>query len=279
VGPPVRAGTGSRQCAGIDGKDTLNHKLTPLIELQKLDLRIMEINEIRRKIPDRLHMAEAPLRETTQNLMDTKAATELAVKERRGHEKDLEMHEAHTEKMKSHAASLKTNKEYQAHLFELELANKKRGDFEEKILLSMEKIDQLQKAAKELQEKQAALDKGFTKEKESLNAQDKELGAVLAQLEARYREASARIEKALFDRYQQVKASRKDQPLAAVRDGICVGCRLQIPPQLIAQVKRSDDFQVCPYCRRILYWEGEPASETTSGSVGKASDFEVGESV
>ena len=267
------------RCISIDGKDTLNQKLSPLIDLQKLDLRIMEISEIRRKIPERLHAAESPLREAIQLLNDTKAAVDAATKERRAHEKDLEIHEAQTEKMKSHAASLKTNKEYQAHLFELELANKKRGDFEEKILLAMDKIDQLQKTVKELQEKKTALEKVFTEEKQGLDVQDKELATELAQLELRHREASVRIEKGLLDRYNQVKASRKDQPLAAVRDGICAGCRLQIPPQLIAQVKRSDDLQICPYCRRMLYWEGEPATEAPSAPASRPSDLEVGESV
>lgn len=257
----------------------MNQKLSPLIELQKLDLRIMEISETRRKIPERLHAAESPLREAVQILTDTKAAVDTAVKERRAHEKDLEAHEAHTEKMKSHAASLKTNKEYQAHLFELELANKKRGDFEEKILLSMDKVDQLQQVAKEFQDKKDALEKAFTQEKQGLETQDKELANELAQLEAQYREASTKIEKSLLDRYNQVKASRKDQPLAAVRDGMCAGCRLQIPPQLIAQVKRSDDLHVCPYCRRMLYWEGEPVTEVSSVPGIKPSDLEVGESL
>jgi len=257
----------------------LNQKLSPLIELQKLDLRIMEMSEIRRKIPERLHAAEAPLQEATQILQDMKTAVETAVKERRSHEKDLEAHEAHTDKMKSHAASLKTNKEYQAHLFELELANKKRGDFEEKILLVMEKIDQLQKTVKELQEKKAALEKVFIREKQGLDEQDKELATELAQLELRHRETSVLVDKVLLDRYNQVKASRKDHPLAAVRDGICLGCRLQIPPQLIAQVKRSDDLHLCPYCRRMLYWEGESVTETSSTSASKPSDLEVGESV
>ncbi|MDF0652147.1 MAG: hypothetical protein CV081_07390 [Nitrospira sp. LK265] len=256
----------------------MNQKLSPLIELQKLDLRIMEIDEIRRKIPERLHAAEAPLREASRILNDTKVAVETAVKERRSHEKDLETHEAHTDKMKSHAASLKTNKEYQAHLFELELASKKRGDFEEKILLKMEKIDELQKTLKELQEKSTTLERVFTQEKQRLDAQDKELATELAQLQLRHREASVLVEKALLDRYNQVKASRKDHPLAAVRNGICTGCRLQIPPQLIAQVKRSEDLHLCPYCRRILYWEGEPITEGASALESKPSDLEVGES-
>jgi len=266
-------------CLRVDGKGTLNQKLSPLIELQKLDLRIMEINEIRRKIPERLHTAEAPFRGATQILNDTTTAVEVAVKERRSHEKDLEAHEAQTDKMKSRLSELKTNKEYQAHLFEIEMSNKKRGDFEEKILVCMEKIDQLQRTAKETQEKVKALETVFAQEKKLLDEQDRTLASELAQLETQQREASARVEKGLLERYNQIKAARKDQALAAVREGICAGCRLQIPPQLIADVKRSEDLHVCPYCRRMLYWEGEPVVEAPSVPGGKSADLEIGESV
>lgn len=258
----------------------MSQKLVPLVALQKLDLRIMEIKDQRRKIPERLNVAEAPLREQTQLLNETQAAVDLLVKERRGHEKDLEAHEAQTEKMKSHAASLKTNKEYQAHLFEIELANKKRGEFEEKILLSMEKIEQLQQTLKEAQEKADAARKIFTEEKKVLDQQDQVLAKELAQLEAQQAEAAGLIDKNLLARYNQIKTAKKEQALAAVRDGMCAGCRLQIPPQLIAQVKRSDDLHVCPYCRRMLYWEGEVPVESPSAlSEAKKKDLEVGESV
>jgi predicted nucleic acid-binding Zn-ribbon protein len=257
----------------------LRHKLSPLLELQKLDLRIMEINELRRKIPERLRDAEAPLRAASKTLTDAKAAVEMATKERRVHEQDLEAHEAQTEKMKSHAASLKTNKEYQAHLFELELANKKRGDFEEKILVCMEKIDQLQRTVTDTQAKVKALEAVFSQEQKGLDEQERVLAAELVQVEALHREAAAQVEKSLLERYNQIKTSRKDQPLAAVRDGMCLGCRLQIPPQLIAQVKRSEDLHVCPYCRRMLYWEGESAVETPPAPDSNSTDLEVGESV
>jgi len=257
----------------------LNQKLFPLVELQKFDLRIMEIADQRRKIPDRLHTAETPLRDAAQLLKDTTAAVETLIKERRSHEKDLEAHEAQTEKIKSRLSELKTNKEYQAHLFEIELSNKKRGDFEEKILLCMEKIDQLQRTAKEAQEKVKAAEKVFAQEKQMLDEQERTLAAELAQLEAKQREAAAQVDKGLLERYAQLKASRKDHALAAVRDGICSGCRLQIPPQLIAEVKRSEDLHVCPYCRRMLYWEGEVVVDPSPQAGGKTSDLEVGESV
>jgi len=260
-------------------KDTLNQNVSPLIELQKVDLRLIEINEFRRKVPERLHAVELPLRDATQLLNSTRAAVEIAVKERRSYEKDLEVHEAQTDKMKSRLSDLKTNKEYQAHLFEIELANKKRGDIEENILVCMEKIDQLERREKEIQENVRSMETVFAQEKKMLDEQDHALAEELAQLEVRQREASAQVEKSLLERYNQIKAARKDQALAAVRGGICGGCRLQIPPQLIAEVKRSEDLHVCPYCRRMLYWEGEPVVEAPSVSGSKSADLEVGESV
>ena len=258
----------------------MSQKLTPLIALQKLDLRIMEITEQRRKIPEQLHAAEAPVRELMQVVTDTKTAMDALSKERRGFEKDLEAHEAQTDKMKSHAASLKTNKEYQAHLFEIELANKKRGEFEEKILVAMEKIEQLQQTLKETQAKLDAAQAVFAEGKKVLDAQDQALAKNLALLESEHREASTHVDKTLLARYNQIKSAKKEQALAAVREGMCAGCRLQIPPQLVAQVKRSEDLQLCPYCRRILYWEGDAPVETSSAlSEAKKSDMEVGESV
>jgi predicted nucleic acid-binding Zn-ribbon protein len=143
----------------------------------------------------------------------------------------------------------------------------------------MDKIDQLQRTAKETQEKVTNLEAVFAQEKKVLDEQNHALAAELARLETQREGVSVRVEKSLLERYNQIKAARRDQPLAAVRGGICAGCRLQIPPQLIAEVKRSENLHVCPYCHRILYWEGDPVVEAPSVTGGKAADLEVGESV
>ncbi len=130
----------------------LNSTLIPLIELQKFDLRIAEVKEQRRKIPERLETTESPLREAKRIVQEATAAVETFTKERRSYEKDLEAHEDRIGKMKDRASQLKTNQEYQAHLFEIELANKKRGEIEENILVAMEKIDQMQRTLADAQQ-------------------------------------------------------------------------------------------------------------------------------
>ena len=258
----------------------MNQNLSPLIELQKLDLRIAEIKDQRRKIPERLQAVDAPLREARQLQQQSSASVEALVKERRSHEQDLEAQEAHTEKMKSRLSELKSNKEYQAHLFEIEVANKKKGDIEEKILLCMEKIEQLQRAAKEAQEKLSAIEKTFAQEKQALDELEHKLSTELADLEAQQQVRATHVEKGLLSRYNSIKALRKDHALAEIKEGICSGCRLQLPPQLISEVKRAEDLHTCPYCRRMLYWDGQiPVESAPRPDLDKTSALEIGESV
>jgi predicted nucleic acid-binding Zn-ribbon protein len=281
VGPPKGPAIATLSSAFVNtiSRSALNQNLSPLIELQKLDLRIMEINEQRRKIPERLHAVEAPLREAKLVLESTNVAVEALVKERRSHEKDVEAQDAHTDKMRARLSELKTNKEYQAHLFELQMANKKKSEIEDKVLACMEKIEQLQLTAKEAQEKVQVADQAFTQEKRVLDELDRTLSRELAELEARQRDRATHVEPTLLARYTKLKAARKDQALAAIKDGICSGCRLQIPPQLIAEVKRSQDLHACPYCHRMLYWDGEVPAEQKPQDQAKTSDLEVGESI
>jgi predicted nucleic acid-binding Zn-ribbon protein len=144
----------------------------------------------------------------------------------------------------------------------------------------MEKIEQLQRVSKEAQDKVKSAEKIFAQEKQVLDDLERKLAQELTELEAQQRDRAKHVDKGLLDRYSKLKASRKDHALASVQGGICSGCRLQIPPQLIAEVKRSEELHACPYCHRMLYWDGDASTEQKpSQDQAKRSDFEVGESV
>ncbi|MBM4132246.1 MAG: hypothetical protein FJ245_00620 [Nitrospira sp.] len=258
----------------------MNPQLQPLIDLQALDLRMAEIKEQQRKSPELIQAAEAPLKDALNLQQEAKATLEALTKERKDRERDLDAHESQTEKMKTRLSELKTNKEYQAHLFEIEMANKKKGEIEEQILVLMEKIEAKQKDVKDIQIKAAEAERVFAKEQQRLHSLAAELGAELAQLEQRQTAVAAAVDKTLMERYRKLKAMRKDLALVPVRDGICSGCRLQLPPQLIAEVKRKEDLLACSYCHRILYWEGEViATAQAAPSALEKEEYDVGETV
>jgi predicted nucleic acid-binding Zn-ribbon protein len=235
----------------------LNPQLRPLIDLQALDLRILEIIEQQRKIPQQIDATEAPLKESRRRMEDSSASAEALVKDRRSLERDLEAHEAQVQKLRGRLAELKTNKEYQAHLFEIEMANKKKSEMEDHILSLMDRIEKAQQDIKQAQTSVAEAERAFGESQKTLEALSDRLAAELAQLEEKRTDLTSLLNKDMLDRYSRLKAMRKDLALAPVRSGICFGCRLQLPPQLVAEVKRSDSLLSCSYCNRILYWEGD----------------------
>lgn len=250
----------------------MNPQLLPLIQLQTLDLRAVEIREQRGRIPELLEAAERPLREAKQHLQKATTSAETAVKARRDRERDLETQEAQIQKLKARATEIKKNAEYQAHLFEVQMANKKKGEVEEQILVLMEEVEQNHQVVQEATAKVAEAEVLLATKKATLEVQDTKAAVELTDLDRKQQALAKSLDKALVDRYNKLKTTRKDLAVAPVRDGTCSGCRLQLAPQLVAEVKRSEELLACSYCHRILYWEGEfsQAGGTVSESLDKA---------
>ena len=48
---------------------------------------------------------------------------------------------------------------------------------------------------------------------------------------------------------------RRGLAVATVRNGTCLGCNMNVPPQLYNTLQRGNTLETCPYCHRIIYWE------------------------
>lgn len=239
----------------------MNTQLQYLIELQKFDLRIFQILDQQKKIPGLLQVAEAPLRELQGRLQALKNEGESLARQRRNAELELGSQEAQLQKVRARLSELKTNKEYQAHLFEIELARKKKDTFEEAVLTLMERSDQNGQAIKELELQVEEVQKNFESEKAKLDEHAAALANEIAELDQEQKQLSQSLEQSLLSRYNRLKTIRKGFAVAEIRDGSCIGCRLQLPPQLVADVRRGDQLLDCSYCRRILYMANQLETE------------------
>ena len=241
----------------------MNLQLQNLINLQKFDLRIFQIQDQLRKAPELLKSAEAPLQEILTRLQALKNTGESLVKQRRSGERELATQEDQLQKIRNRLSELKTNKEYQAHLFEIELARKKKDSIEENVLETMERVEQNEQAIKELEEQAKEAQQNFDGEKARIEAQLATLANELADLEQQQKTLAEKVEKPLLARYNRLKTMRKGYAVAQLRDGACGGCQLQLPPQLVAEVKRGNELMDCSYCHRILYMAHHLEVETT----------------
>jgi len=233
----------------------LNSELSKLVVLQKLDIKIYEIHAQHQKIPERIRMAQAPVVDAHKHIEELKVMIEKIATERRGGEQDLSIQESNIQKLRTRLNEIKTNKEYQAHLFEIEQANKKKDTLEERVLLVMERGEQKQQELDQWQSQVGEAEQSFEQEKAQLELLSKKLETELAQLEQEQQEIVAHMEKRILAQYTGLKSKVNVLALVPVRDRTCTGCRLQLPPQLLAEVKRAQEIITCAYCHRILYSE------------------------
>ena len=231
----------------------MNSQLKFLIELQTFDLRIFQIQDAQRKAPDLLKAAETPLQDLLSRLQTLKNTGETLATQQRSAERELATQEDLLHKVRNRLSELKTNKEYQAHLFEIEQARKKKDSIEESVLETMERVEENKNAVQELEAQAQEAQKVFDVEKASLEAESTELTNELTDLTQQQQQVADTVEKPLLARYNRLKIMRKGYAVAEVQEGSCGGCRLQLPPQLVAEVRRGNELMDCSYCHRILF--------------------------
>jgi predicted nucleic acid-binding Zn-ribbon protein len=236
--------------------------LHQLVQLQEADLRLEELAIQKRRIPAMIEAARQPF-VVAQTQRDTvKKESEVTSKERKSREQDLATHEQAIAKLEERAlkGEIKTNKEFQAHKFEVEVAKKKKGEIEEQLLILMDQADTMKKDLTRAEESIKTAEQRFNAEKGSLEESVNSLDAQLGELTQKRKDLAAVIEPSLLRSYEKLRSTRKGQALAGVsKDGTCMACRLQIQPQVVSDVKRATNILTCSYCHRILYWVGEPS--------------------
>jgi predicted nucleic acid-binding Zn-ribbon protein len=235
--------------------ENVKEQLERLIELQKIDVQILEKKRMIREIPARIVKEESPLKKAQAELETTKQKHSDLEKKKRDKEKETDEINEKIMKIKARVTEIKTNKEYQAHLKEIESAEKQRYDIEDEILTLMEDIDI---ASKEI----SSTDSRFREKKKEIEALKKKLEEEVAEAERELLPLQEKrstivetIDKEVYKEYVELMKSLNAVAVTEVRDEVCQGCHMNIPPQLFVEIKKNDKLIQCPQCRRILYYK------------------------
>jgi len=142
---------------------------------------------------------------------------------------------------------------------EIDLSKEANQQVEEELLRVMELVEglsaQLAAAQEALQQLEEQAEAAVASRRAEAEALRQELEAERGNREA----LAAGMDPSLRSKYEQLFERRGGHAVVAARNGICSGCRMQIPPQLYNELQKYRDIRQCPNCHRILYWR--PAAE------------------
>jgi hypothetical protein len=228
--------------------------LEGLLQLQQLDHQKTTFRDRLTQLPVELGRSQQRVETARQAKNQTQQALDECQKARRAKESDLQAQEERLAKLKERLTEIKTNKEYHAHLTEIETAKQAQVKIEDELLLSMEQGETLAQQLKQ-RESELAQTTASAKAEETHLAQERlEIEQGVAQLETETATLEQSIEPGLLKEYRRLHARWKGPVIVPIQNGSCSGCRLAVPPQLIAEVRRHEAAQYCPHCGRFLYW-------------------------
>ncbi|MCX5705794.1 MAG: C4-type zinc ribbon domain-containing protein [Candidatus Omnitrophica bacterium] len=233
----------------------LKTQLSSLLKLQAIDTEIYSLKEELAAKPqeikifqDAFEIKKAGLAALEKQLLD-------AQKQKKDTELELASKEEGTKKLQTQLYTLKTNKEYQTMLQQIQDSKADTSLVEDRILTSMDLMDKIKKDADQEKTRLAEEEKILISQKKIVEDKVKEINDRLAQLDGLRSRALPEIDPKMLSQYDRILASRDGLAIVGVKHNSCLGCNMFVPPQVINLIKMYDKIITCEICNRMLYTE------------------------
>ena len=235
----------------------MQNKMNLLKDLQEIDQEISAIEATRQGYRNELDDFEADAARV-QGMLD-QLTDEVALLQQGEAElqQGLLKERDNVNRVEARLPEIQTQKEYVAVLKEIDTAKKANKDVEEQMQAKQQEVAVLDADLQEKQDELAVI-------QEKSDARGAELTQLLAESEAallkrtQTRESvAAELPVSLLRKYHTLFKRRGGLALALARNGACLGCHMQLPPQQYNKLLRVEEIQTCPHCNRILYVEAD----------------------
>jgi len=230
----------------------LQEKLKALFDLQKVDLEIAALRksaDVHPKQMAELEKEQGAARSAVE--AERSRLTDLE-RQKRTLEQNIQDEKEKVKKWEARLAEQRSTREYAALAREIDIAKKANQTM-------ADELQELGKSITGVRETVKGKEQEFTAKQEQLSGRILELRAKIGEadgqvkeLEAKRTQAASSVDATLLRRYDTVR-KKKLPALAAVRDGTCTGCNMNVPPQLYNTLAVTFGMDVCPSCNRIIF--------------------------
>jgi len=225
-----------------------------LKELQATDTELHTLTAEREAIPEKIAVLEQEINLLSHRLEEAKQKLTNSRTELKLAELNLTSQEETLAKYNSQLFSAKTNEEYKAFLKEIEIAERKKNEMEDQIIMLMERIEQEEvQLAKRRTEKETEESKK-EQEIQAVKASQSQLEARLKEVREKYERLRKELPANILALYDRIKKSKHGLAVARILDANrCSACLNPVPTQQAIEAAHSNTLIFCEYCGRILF--------------------------
>lgn len=224
-----------------------------LVKHQELESDIHVLNSKLSGIEQRLDTLDRELVAFEVIIENEKDMIKELQQKYRSFESDSQMNIAKMEKSREKLKTVKTNKEYQSSLKEIDDIKEITSRIEDSMLECLERIEDVEKNISLRQGEFSQLKSRIEQEKDLIRRESEDDKNRLGRLEKDLVEVAKTIDPGLMNQYNRVKNKVGRLAVVSVKDSVCRGCNVNIPPQMYNELQRCTNLFYCPHCQRIIY--------------------------
>ena len=222
-----------------------------LAHIQETDARIRAIRKELTDIPERKAREKSRLNDQKARILNTEneirslkvTVDGQALEANSGREKRV--------RLRQQQMTLRTNQEFTAMEEEVSTIDKRVEEIED---AELEMLQRVEEANKHLEEYRGILQEESEIVQEDLDDLDDRADRIaqeLAKCEGERAVLADGIEVSWLKYYERI-AERRFPALVVLKDGICSGCNMKLPPASHHDVRKMDRIVTCNFCGRML---------------------------
>ena len=233
----------------------MREQLTLLIELQKMESAAGRIAARKKALPVQMEALDTEFSACCAVVETEREQLESLRKSRREKDGQLQAGQETLKRTRDKLLDVKTNKEYQSILKEIETLEGKNSRMEDEVISLLDQLDALEKAVKTKEAELSASRSSYEEQKTKLAAELSSIAEELAVCVGKSDALKKTIPDHILRKYDQIKGIGRGLAVVAVWKEVCDGCHMSIPPQLYNELQKATRLLTCPNCNRIIYWE------------------------
>ena len=232
----------------------MNSQLDILINLQEIDSKMLNLEDRIHQIPEEISDLDQTLDNERKSVEELNSLVNEGNKQRVLLEGDVESFKDKLSKYKTQLMEVKTNKEYQAMLHEIENTNQEIRTIEDQTLEQMVKTEESEQQLEEAKQKLATQESLLSKKRDELESSGLKIQGNIDQLKDERDQLEKQIQDEILQQYKKIALARNQIALAEAKDQSCQACHVRLRPQLFNEIKTNQKIITCESCNRILYY-------------------------
>lgn len=231
--------------------------LEQLIKLQKVEDDAAVARARIEQIPATIETLGARLEASTEELAVAQQKLDDSRGDRRELEKKLAAVQTRLDRFREQLMQVKTNKEYQAMLLEIETIERQIEAKEDQVLGHMLASEDRLEEKRTLEQESQTRDKELRLSRTEAESFSSHAAAEIDRLKQERENLATALPPGRLFQYQRISDARGGRAISQIIDGSCRVCNVVLRKQLIAEVKTSARIATCDACNRILYYSAD----------------------